>query len=333
MIHVLAFISAGLVVVLAGTALARYGDAIAEATKLGRLWIGSVLLAGATSLPELTTDISAVRLGAVDLAVGDLFGSSMANMLILALIDLLPPRRQVLQQATLDHALAAALAISVNALAAVFILVRPHVTFLGLVAPGSVLLVFAYVAGTRAIYRHATRAVAGPPSVETAQAEGEPKPSLGRALLGFCLAAAIVLVAAPAFAWGAKGIAEMTGLGNTFMGTWLVGLSTSLPELVASLAAVRMGAFDMAVGNLFGSNAFNMAIFFALDLAQGGSIFAVVDPSHVVSALFGVVLMSLGLGAIVYRAKRRFAMLEPDSLLVLVAYLMGIWTLYLHAVR
>lgn len=333
MIHVLAFLGAGLIVVLAGTALARYGDAIAEATKLGRLWIGSVLLAGATSLPELMTDVAAVRLGAVDLAVGDLFGSSMANMLILALIDLIPPRRQVLQQATLDHALAAALAISVNALAAVFILVRPDVAFLGLIAPGSALLLFAYVAGTRAIYRHATREVAGVASVAPAQAEGAPKLSLRRALLGFGVAAAAVLAAAPAFAWGAKGIAEMTGLGNTFMGTLLVGLSTSLPELVASLAAVRMGAFDMAVGNLFGSNAFNMAIFFALDLAQSGSIFAAVDPSHVVSALFAVVLMSLGLGAIVYRAKRRFAMLEPDSLLVLVAYLLGIWTLYLHAVR
>ena len=91
MTYVLMFLAAGAVVVVAGTALARYADAIAKATGLGRLWIGSVLLAGATSLPELTTDVAAVRLGATDLAVGDLFGSSMANMLILAIIDLLSP--------------------------------------------------------------------------------------------------------------------------------------------------------------------------------------------------------------------------------------------------
>ncbi|MBN1203944.1 MAG: sodium:calcium antiporter [Myxococcaceae bacterium] len=330
MIHVLAFLAAGLVVVFAGTALARYGDAIAEATKVGRLWIGSVLLAGATSLPELATDISAVRLGAVDLAVGDLFGSSMANMLILALIDLLPPRRRVLQQVNLDHALSVALAISVNALAAVFILVRPEFTILG-ISPGSVLLVLAYVLGTRAIYRHVTREGATL-SMGLAQEEGPSKLSLRQALLGFGGASAVILVSAPLFAWGAKGIAEMTGLGNTFVGTWLVGLSTSLPELVASVAAVRMGAFDMAVGNLFGSNAFNMAILFPLDLAQRGSLFAAVDPSHVLSALFGVILMALGLAAIAYRAQRRFAMLEPDSLLVLAAYVLGIWLLYLHAV-
>src|SRR5688572_33303106 len=118
----LLFVATGAVVVIAGTALARFGEAIAQRTKVGQLWIGAVLLAGATSLPELGTDISATRMGAVDLAIGDLFGSSMANMLILALVDLLPPRRQVLRQATLDHALAMCLAISLNALAAVFLL-------------------------------------------------------------------------------------------------------------------------------------------------------------------------------------------------------------------
>lgn len=110
MIYILTFLLSGLVVTLAGTALARRADEIAVETKLGRLWVGALLLAGATSLPELTTDVVAVRLGAVDLAVGDLFGSNMANMIILGLIDLIPPGKQVLRRATLDHALAAGLA-------------------------------------------------------------------------------------------------------------------------------------------------------------------------------------------------------------------------------
>jgi cation:H+ antiporter len=329
MTHALAFLASGVVVVLAGTALARHADAIAEATRLGRLWIGSVLLAGATSLPELATDVSAVRLGAPDLAVGDLFGSSMANMLILAVIDLLPPRRQVLQQAAFDHALAASLAICLNALAAVFVVVRPDSSFLR-VGPGSLLLFLAYVAGTRAVYRHAFREGAVPAPSPAGESQGQ-LPSLRRAVVGFAVAAVMVLAAAPAFAWSAKGIAEITGLGNTFVGTWLVGLATSLPELVVSIAAVRMGAFDLAVGNLFGSNAFNMAIFFPLDLARPGSVFAALDPNHALSGLFAVVLMGLGLAAIVYRAKRRFAMLEPDSLLMLVAYGAALWILYRHS--
>jgi cation:H+ antiporter len=331
--YVLGFFASGAVVVFAGIALARYADAIAAATKLGRIWTGSVLLAAATSLPELTTDVSAVRLGAVDLAVGDLFGSSMANMLILAAVDLWPPRKHVLQRVTLDHALAACLAISLNAMAAVLVLVRPEASLLW-VGPGSLFLFLAYVAGTRAVYRHAARETvhAVATATETPPVETRPPVSLSRAVGGFVAAALVVLLVAPVFAWSAKGIAAISGLGDTFVGTWLVGLATSLPELTASIAAVRMGAFDLAVGNLFGSNACNMAVFFVLDLVQPGSLFAALDPSHAVSALFAVVLMSIGLAAIVYRAKRRFAMLEPDSILMLVAYALALWLLHSHAV-
>lgn len=323
MTHALVFVCCGAAVVAAATVLARYADAIAEATRLGRLWTGSVLLAAATSLPEMATDVAAVRLDAADLAAGDLFGSSMANMLVLAVIDLVPPRRRILEQAAFDHALAASLAISLNAVAGVLVLLRPEQAVLGL-GPGSVLLLAAYVAGARAVYRHATRDAVR----EQASRMQVARPGLRRALLGFSAAALVVLVAAPAFAWSAKGLAGRTGLGDTFFGTWLVGFSTSLPELVASLVAVRMGAYDLAVGNLFGSNAFNMAIFFVLDAAQPGSLFAGLDPTHAVSAFLGLVLMSLGVAAIVYRAKRRFAMLEPDSALMLAAYAVGMWLLY-----
>ncbi len=328
MMYVLGFLLSGLVVVLAGTALVRYADAIAERTGLGRLWIGSVLLAAATSLPELTTDVVAVRIGATDLAVGDLLGSSLANMLILAVIDQLPPRRSVLRQVALDHALAASLAIALNALAAVLILFRPQATFLSM-SPGSILLFLGYVAGTRALYRQTLRE--GPVATPVHVAAHAEPPPLTVALRRFALAALLVLLAAPAFAWSARGVAEISGLGNTFVGTALLGLATSLPELVACLAAVRMGAFDLAVGNLFGSNAINMAIFLPLDLAQPGSLFAALDPGHALSGLFAVVLMSLGLAAIVYRAKRRFAMLEPDSLLMVVVYGCALWLLFRHS--
>jgi cation:H+ antiporter len=327
-IYLVVFVASGAAVVVAATALARYADVIAESTGLGRLWIGMVLLAGATSLPELATDITAVRIGATDLAVGDLFGSSMANMLILSVIDLFPQRGRVLRQAALDHALAAGLAIALNSVAAVLVMIRPEITVLG-VGPGSFLLFAAYLIGTRWVYRHATRH--GPAKRADDAAAEPPRRPLRRAIVGFAIAALAVLATAPAFAWSAKGIAEISGLGHTFVGTWLVGLATSLPELVACIAAVRLGAFDLAVGNLFGSNALNMAIFIALDLAHPGSLFADVDPSHVVSALFSTILMSLGLVAIVYRAKRKKAAIEPDSLLMLAVYGVALWLVYVHA--
>jgi cation:H+ antiporter len=309
-----------------GVALARYADVIAERTRLGGVWIGTVLLAGATSLPELGTSLSAVGLDAANLAVGNLFGSSMANMLILAVVDLLLRHERMLSRVAFDHALAASLAIALNGLAAVFVLLGPDLAVLR-VSPGSVLLFGAYLASTRVLYRHGQRdeSPARVPADEVAEAM-----SLGHAARGFALAALGLIVVAPAFAWSAHGIALESGLGDTFVGTWAVGLSTSLPELVTSLAAVRRGAFDLAVGNLFGSNALNMALFLPLDLLEPGSLFRGLDPAHAASALLAAVLMALGLAAILYRAKRRFGMIEPDSALVLLTYLLGLWLLFQH---
>ena len=336
---ILVFVLAALVLVPAAAVLARAGDAIAERTGIGRVWIGAVLIAGATSLPELATDISAVRMGVADLAAGDLFGSSMANMLILAVIDGLS-RQQVLRHAALDNALAACLAVSLTALATMFVIVRPAHGVWG-VAPESVVLFVIYVMGTRAVYRHAGReqaAAAGAPVVDVvvdadAASPAAPGaqlklPPLRRAVAQFVVAALVILASAPFLASGAQEIAVLTGLGSTFVGTLLVGLVTSLPELITCLVAVRMGSFDLAVGNLFGSNAFNMVIFFAMDLAAPGPIFSALDPGHVLSALGGILLMSIGLAAILFRAEKRFAFIEPDSLLMVVVYVGCVWLLY-----
>jgi cation:H+ antiporter len=142
------------------------------------------------------------------------------------------------------------------------------------------------------------------------------------------IAAATTLAAAPVLAWSATAIAERTGLGGTLVGTVLVGGSTSLPELVATIAALRIGAHDLAVGNLFGSNAFNMALLLCLDAAQPGNLFASVDPHHAISGLIAVVLMTIGLAGIVYRAEHRFTMSEPTSALMAIAYLFGVATLF-----
>ena len=330
----LGFLASGAAIVAAGTALAKSGDAIAEHTRLGRVWIGSVLLAGATSLPELTTDVAAVRLGVPDLAAGDLFGSSLANMLLLALLGLLPPAGRIFREASFDHAMAASLAIILNGLGALFVLAHTERTLLG-AGPESALLLIVFLFGTRAVYLHTvvhTVGKPGPPATETSSHhEQGAKTSLRRALAVFALAAAGIFIAAPYFAASAKQIAELSGLGMTFVGTLLVGLSTSLPEFVTSFAAVRLGAIDLAVGNLFGSNAFNMAIFFAMDVAHpGGPIFGTLDPIHALTGVFAVVLTTLGLAAIIFRSKRRFPLFEPGSILMLLGYFTAIGLLYAY---
>jgi cation:H+ antiporter len=336
LLYVLVFLASAAVVVAAGTVLTRTADAIAQATGLGRAWIGAALLAGATSLPEIATDVSAVRMHAPNLAAGDLFGSSLANMLILAIIDQLSRERGVLRSAAIENALTACLAISLNTLGALFVLARPRFTLLG-VSPLSLVLLLVYLGGTRLVYRngvrHSEALVATPAQPANATSGSRRSSSLKRTLTALAAAAVVILVASPALAWSAKHLAEATGLGSTFIGTWLLGLCTSLPELATSIAAVRIGALDLAVGTLFGSNSFNMVIFVALDIAYpAGSIFGGLSATHAISGMLAVVLMTLGLAGILYRAERRFIMLEPDSALMILVYAFSIWIIYAHSV-
>ena len=325
------FLGTALVVMLAGTRLARHGDAIAARTRLGGLWVGAVFVAVATSLPELVTDVAAIRMGAADVAVGDLFGSNMANMLILAVVSLVPGS-DLFRAVAIDNALSASLAIALTAAAAMFALARPDTTLLGVeLAP--LVLALAYLAGIRAVFRHSVLARVATTVEETAAADGgassEPAPSGRAAVRGFLFAAAMIVLAAPPFAHFAKELAAATGLATSFVGTTLVALTTSLPELVTSFAALRLRAYDLVVGNLFGSNAFNMALFLALSLAHPGApLFAGLAPVHALSALASIVLMGIGLAAIVYRARRETSALEPASVLMIVVYVVSIALVY-----
>jgi len=108
---------------VAGSFLTRFADELVEITGLGRLVSGSVLLAGATSLPELSVDLSAITMQVPDLAVGDLLGSSLMNLLILAVLDLVnrSPGWMFSRQAS-AHALAGLLSIELTSLAALSLL-------------------------------------------------------------------------------------------------------------------------------------------------------------------------------------------------------------------
>ena len=329
------FLASAAVIVYAGAKLSHYGDRIADLTGLGGLWIGVILMAAATSLPEIFTDVSAALIDAPDLAAGDLFGSNMANMLILGIVDLMHRQKRVWQQAAIDHVLSAGLAVFLTGLAAFFILFGMDVKHAG-VGFGSMLLLLFYIFGMRVVVRQegVKRRQREQEAVVEAQAkEDSTQPNkregLRRAFIGFCLAALGLLVAAPFLAGSAEEIAKQSGITATFIGTSLVGITTSLPELVTAVAAVRLGAFDLAVGNLFGSNAFNMAAFFFVDIAyRSGPLFNAVSDAHAMTALWSILLMSIGIMGIIYRVEQRYLLIEPDSFLIILGYCLGLWLLF-----
>lgn len=152
---VLEFLGLSLVVAAAGTVLALAADRIAEITQLGRLLIGSLLLAAATSLPELSVDVSAVRRGLADLAVGDLLGSSLMNLLILAVLDLaVRSRGGMLSRQAASHALSGTLSIGLTAIVGLAVLTvgkLPPLTVFN-VGGWSWAVLFAYALGARMIF-------------------------------------------------------------------------------------------------------------------------------------------------------------------------------------
>lgn len=329
------FFASAVVIVVAGTKLSHYGDQIAGLTGLGRLWIGVVLMAAATSLPEVFTTVSAGLLNAPDLAAGDLFGAGLSNMLTLGLIDLLHRSKRVWQQAAFEHALVASLAMVLTGLAAFFVLFRFPVEHGG-IGLGSLLLLLIYVLGIRLVFRQedVKRRQREQQVVAEAEAMRDDahvvrRVALRRAAIGFAAATLALLVAAPFLARSAREIAEITGISEMFIGTSLVAITTSLPELVTSLAAVRLGAFDLAVGNLFGSNAFNMAAFVFADLAyREGALLNAVSSAHALTALWSILLMNVGLMGIIYRVEKRYLLIEPDSFVMILGYFFGLWLLF-----
>ncbi len=313
-------------VVLAGMRLSRDGDTIAERTGLGGAWVGAVLVAGATSLPELATDIFAVRMGERSLAVGDLFGSNMANMLILAVADLSVRNVLVLSRVTVNQMLVGVLAIITTVIAAVGIISPLNIGFLG-AGWATLLLGMTYLLGMRLL--HVNRGEGTFENEEASAGHPEGGSALRNAVIGFALAAAVILFAAKYLASSTAQIASELGLASGFAGMVLLALTTSLPEVTVSIAAVRSGSYDLAVGNLLGSNAFNMAILLVLDFVDGPQpLLAGLQPGLLLGALFSVLLMGQVLLGILNRSEKRIWFLEPDALFMIATYALGLWLVY-----
>jgi cation:H+ antiporter len=183
--------------------------------------------------------------------------------------------------------------------------------------PAILAIAVAYLFGVRLVYldqRIAQRTAAekGIELHETAAGM-----SLGKALAGFAVCAAAILLAGPFLAEAADEIAELTGLGGTFVGTTLVAFCTSLPELVSSLAAVRLGAHDLAIGNVFGSNAFNMVLLAPLDAVHSGPLLAEVSAIHAITCVAAILATLVAIMGQLYQSESRRRFIEPDAWLVI----------------
>jgi cation:H+ antiporter len=319
------FLVTSALIVLAAVQLAKFGDIIAVRTRLGGMFVGVILLAGATSLPEVLTTISSLAQGVPNLAAGNLLGSNMFNMFLLAVLDLLHRKDRILRKAALKHALTGSVTMFLIALVVFFILadMKARIGWVGL---DSLCIILAYGIGVWLIRANQSRRDILAPAEPVV---GPGTPPLRTGLIGFGIAALVLMVVTPLMVQSSAGIAEITGLGTTFVGTTLVALVTSLPEMVTTVAAVRFGADDMAIGNLFGSNMFNMMAVGMTDVFYlQGRFLGVIDPAFLLVGMLGLLMTGLGLIGNLARLERRVFYIELDALALMLLYFAGLWLLF-----
>ena len=321
----ISFLISAAILVLASIKLAEYGDAIAYRTKLGGLFVGTLLMAGATSLPEFLTSISSLQQGVIGLAAGNMLGSNMFNMALVGFLGLIFYKQRVLRRVAMRHTLTASLATALIGLATFFILADIDIK-IGWVGLDSLLLIGAYIGGIWLI-RSNDSDHKGADAGEDIDDSGIP--TLKRALIGFALATGVLILVTPFLVRSSAEIAEITGLGTGFVGTALLALITSLPELIAAMAAARLGAYDLALGNLFGSNIFNIFTLGITDIFYTqGRFLGVIDPEFALTGMLGLLLTCMGLIGNQARLERRIWLVEIDALLLVVGYFIGLWLLY-----
>ena len=295
------FIVCAALLIWAATLLSKYGDVLAVKTGLGRAWVGAILIAGVTSLPELASGVSAVAwLKAPNLAAGAILGSCLFNLALIAMMDLAYQPGRILSKAHDGHILSAGLGILLLGMVAMGVLIGSQYNSIGL--PGfsllSILLLVIYVFGGRMI-----STVEQARQVEVlekeAEAEGYARISARKSYLIFIVSALAVVGLGIWLASIGDRISATTGLSRSFVGNLFLATSTSLPEIAASLAAIRIGAIDMAIANVLGSNLFNIAILAIYDIADGKANFwASLNDANgfaavIVMMMTGVVIISL----------------------------------------
>ena len=318
------FLLTSIVVIGGAVLLAISGDVIADKSRWGRLWVGTILIAGATSLPELVTTVTAVMIDAPKLAGGNIFGANMLNVSNLAIVIALVGGRKVYQRIMPQQGILLGLAIILTGSATLLTLLQLDTKWY-FVSPASLMLFGIYIFGSRFLHKQAPHANINPIEPDSSNPH-----TLRWGLLMFSLAAMTVFVAAPFLASSANRIAELTGISQSFIGVLAVGIVTTLPELTATITAMRIRAYDLAISGMYGSNAFNVVALAVADFfSSPNSLFARLDGSHVLAGSLATLLMVLGYVQIKQRKDvKHFAFSQPSTSLIVGIYLIGLYSIF-----
>lgn len=331
---ILLFFLSTVCVWVAGARLAYLADALADRFKLAKSLMGLLILSLATSLPEVATTLGAAAQQARDLVLNNLFGGIALQTAILAMADFWARGPITNYPRKANHALEATLLAML--LAATMIIIGLGESYaIGGVGMGSICIAVIYLGTIWLLRRYDDSSDWLPVDLPDPDPLAFPAPThldrlgnptlIGQALLA-CL---VILVFGLALVLFAERIADQTGLGSSFIGVTLLAAATSLPELTTSIAAVRIGAYTMAISNIFGSNLIMLVLVFPADiLYRKGPILQDAGQTVSLALGFGMVVTTIFLTGLIVRKKPRIGDLGLDSILVLITFIASLVAYY-----
>lgn len=318
------FLFTVVVILLAGSRLAVIADALADRTGMGEAITGALFLGAATSLPGLVASLTAALANYPQLAVSNAVGGIAAQTAFLGVADI------SYRKANLEHA-AASLSNIMQGGLLVALLAIPLVAFSlpemswFAVHPASVLMVIAYCYGVRLSSQARTEPMWRPRRTLETQSEMDEGRRARRGwtrLLAPFVALGLVTAAA---GWslaelGIVAIARL-GLEESIVGGLFTAVSSSLPELVTSIAAVRHGAYTLAVGGIIGGNAFDTLFVAVSDVGyREGSVYHAISTDQLFLISLAILMTAVLMMGLIRREKRGLANIGFESVGILALY-------------
>lgn len=325
---VAAFLAAAMVITLAGIRMAETADRLADRTGIGEALFGGVLLGGSTSIPGIVASITAAAQGHAELAFSNAIGGIAAQTFFLAIADIFYRR------ANLEHA-AASLTNLTQAGLLITLLILPFIavslptyTVLG-IHPVTFAILVGYLLGLRVALRSRTLPMWGPKRTSETRLDIPHEPKGGRRIMMTLLArfgvlAAILMLAGYVTATSGVAIADKTGISQSVVGAYFTAVSTSIPELVTTIAAVRRGALTLAMGGIVGGNMFDTLFIASSDIAyREGSLYHAVSGMPYFLTALSILMTSVLVLGMLSRERRGIANIGFESALIFVIYLGG----------
>lgn len=326
---ILTFIVVAVTIGYFGIKMTKTARDLAQSTGLGEAFMGALFIGASTSLSGITTSVSAAAAGYAELAVSNGLGGIAAQTAFLALADI------TYRRANLEHAAASAENLFMSAF--LLILLSIHALAISIptmsvfsIHPATIILVILYIFGVQLLARTHDSPMWLPRRTKDTSSESvdhsrSSSRNLWKLWLRFAAYAAVVALAGWSLAQLAIPMGEKTGFSDGIVGGVFTAVSTSIPELVVAITAVRMGALNLAVGDIIGGNAFDTLFVAASDIAyREGPIYAAISSTEQFWLANSMLMTSVLLMGLIYRQRHGPGNIGLESVILLVLYFGGI---------